>query len=225
MSIRLVVLAALAALLLPSAAARADNPLLVATVGVGDGFNIALKDANGKDVKHLDAGTYTIQVHDLSTIHNFHLLGPGVDEATDPETASDVTWNVTFTDGTYKFQCDPHATVMHGSFTVGSVTAPPPPTRLKGAVGPGRSIALRYADGSRLTILAGSNTVVVSVNDRSRTDNFHLAGKGVNKTTGVGFRGRATWKLTLAAGKYLYRSDRHKTLRGSFTVSSSSYPG
>ncbi|MFL5966657.1 MAG: hypothetical protein ACJ747_08905 [Gaiellaceae bacterium] len=225
MSARLAVLSVLAALVLPSAAARADNPLLVATVGVNDGFNISLKDAAGNPVTHIDAGTYTIQVHDLSTIHNFHLLGPGVDQATDPETTADVTWTATFSDGTYKFQCDPHLTVMHGSFTAGTVTAPPPPTQLKATVGPARAIGLRYADGSRLTVLAGSNTVVIGVTDRSRTDNFHLTGQGVNKATGVGFRGRVTWRLTLAAGKYVYRSDRHKALRGSFTVSSSSYPG
>src|SRR5690348_14926609 len=128
MPVRLAVLTALAALVLPAAAARADNPVLIATVGVNDGFNISLKDANGQNVTHLDPGTYTIQVHDLSTIHNFHLKGPGVDEATDPETTSDPTWTVTFTDGKYTFQCDPHSTVMHGSFTVGTVATPPPAT-------------------------------------------------------------------------------------------------
>jgi plastocyanin len=225
MPIRLVVLAALAALVLPSAAAPADSPLLVATVGVNDGFVITLKDAAGKSVTHLDAGTYTIQVHDLSTIHNFHLLGPGVDQATDPETTEETTWTVTFTDGIYTFQCDPHATVMHGTFSVGTATTPPPAVRLRASVGPRRSIALRYANGGKLTVLAGSNAVVIAVDDRSRSDNFHLTGPGVNRATGVAFRGRTTWKLTLAAGKYAYRSDRHKALRGSFTVSSSSYPG
>ncbi|TML74611.1 MAG: hypothetical protein E6G13_00425 [Actinobacteria bacterium] len=221
MPVRLALLTALAALVLPAAAARADNPVLIATVGVNDGFNISLKDANGQNVTHLDPGTYTIQVHDLSTIHNFHLSGPGVDEATDPETTSDPTWTVTFTDGKYTFQCDPHRTVMHGSFTVGTVAAPVPATQLRASVGPGRTIALRDANGSRLTVLTGSTSVVVAVNDRSRADNFHLIGTGVNRATGVGFRGRATWKLKLAAGKYVYRSDRHKALRGSFTVSTS----
>jgi hypothetical protein len=59
---------------------------------------------------------------------------------------------------------------------------------------------------------------VIAVNDRSRVDNFHLAGPGVNKRTGVAFRGRVTWHFTLSAGKYVYRSDKHKKLRGSFTV-------
>ena len=46
----------------------------------------------------------------------------------------------------------------------------------------------------------------------------------MNKSTGVRFRGKATWRLTVAPGKYVYRSDKHKKLHGSFIVSSSGYP-
>ena len=219
MLVRLAVLTALlAAVLLPSSAANADNPVLVATVGVGDGFNISLKDANGAPVTHLDPGTYTIQVHDDSEIHDFHLFGPGVNMATPVGDAVDVTWTVTFQDGTYKFQCDPHAGVMHGSFTVGNVATAPPATKLNASVGPGHRIALRNSNGTRLTLLTGTTKVVIAVNDRSRADNFHLRGAGVNKATGVRFRGRVTWRLTLSPGAYVYRSDRHRSLRGAFTV-------
>jgi plastocyanin len=219
MLVRLVVItASVAAVLLPSGAAQADNPVLVATVGVGDGFNIVLTDASGTRVTHIDAGTYTIQVHDESEIHDFHLFGPGVNEATPVGDKVDTTWTVTFQDGTYKYHCDPHANVMHGSFTVGSVTAPPPATKLNASVGPGRRIALRNTNGTKLTLLSGTTKVVVAVNDRSRVDNFHLRGPGVNKATGRRFRGRATWRLTLGPGTYVYRSDAHKTLRGTFTV-------
>jgi plastocyanin len=216
-----VLTASLTALLLPSAAARADNPVLVATVGVGDGFNIVLADASGARVSHLDAGTYTIQVHDESEIHDFHLTGPGVNEATPVGDKVDTTWTVTLQDGTYKYQCDPHATVMHGSFTVGSVTAPPPATKLSASVGPGHKIALRNTDGTKLTLLAGTTKVVIGVNDRSRVENFHLRGPGVNKATGRRFRGRLTWRLTLRPGSYVYRSDAHASLRGRFTVTAS----
>ena len=224
MLVRTAVVASLlaAVVLLPSRVARADNPVLVATVGVGDGFNIALKDASGSAVTHLDAGTYTIQVHDESEIHNFHLIGPGVNMATPVGDEVDVTWTVTFQDGTYKFQCDPHAGVMKGSFTVGNVTAAPPATKLTGAVGPGRRITLRTAAGTKLTLLSGTTKAVVTVNDRSRTDNFHLRGPGVNKATAVRFRGRVTWRLTLRPGAYVYRSDAHRSLRGTFTVTASS---
>ena len=219
MRIRIAILAA-GLLLIPVSGAGADNPVLTAIVGSNDAFSITLLDASGKRVTHLDAGTYTIQVHDLSEIHNFHLTGPGVDQATEVDIKQDATWTVTFTDGTYNYVCDPHANVMHGAFTVGAVTTPPPPaprTQLRATVGPRRTITFRAADGTKPT-LVGIVPVALVVNDRSKTDNFHLVGRGVNKATGVGFRGRVTWRLTLRPGKYVYRSDRHKTLRGSFTV-------
>jgi hypothetical protein len=37
------------------------------------------------------------------------------------------TWTVTFTDGIYRYVCDPHASSMNGSFSVGSAQPPPPP--------------------------------------------------------------------------------------------------
>jgi plastocyanin len=222
MSVRpLVLVACAAAIVLPSATAKADNPTLTGSVGKNDAFVIALLDAGGNPVKHLDPGTYTIRVHDASQIHDFHLLGPGVNEATPVEDAVDVTWTVTFQDGTYNFQCDPHANVMHGSFTVGNVTAPPPPTNLKASVGPGRRIALRTASGTKLTVLTGPTKAVITVNDRSRVDNFHLRGPGVNKATGVRFHARVVWRLTLRQGAYVYRSDAHHSLHGTFTVTAS----
>jgi plastocyanin len=222
MSVRLAVLAAaVLASLVSLSRARADNPVLVATVGQGDGFNITLVDAAGTRVTHLDAGTYTIRVHDLSEIHDFHLFGPGVSESTAVENKEEATWTVTLTDGTYTYQCDPHRTVMHGSFTVGTVSTPPPPTALKALVGPGRRIALRTASGSRVTLFTGTTRVVVAVVDNSRSDNFRLRGPGINRATGIRARGRTSWHLTLKPGVYRYRSDAHRTLRGTFTVTGS----
>jgi hypothetical protein len=206
----------LVAAVLPSAFAQADNPRLVGTVGTNDAYVITLRDADGNPVTHLDPGTYDIAVRDVSELHNFHLRGPGVDQATIPEEAQTVTWTVTFTDGTYTYQCDPHSSLMHGSFTVGNVPPPPVPATLTGTVGPRRTIAVRDDYGKLKTIPAGP--VVLTVTDRSRLDNFHLTGTGVNRKTGVAFRGRVSWKLTLRAGRYTYRSDKHKTLRGTFTV-------
>jgi plastocyanin len=205
-----------AAAMLPSSLAQADNPRLVATVGTNDAFVITLRDANGNPVTHLDPGTFDIAVRDVSELHNFHLRGPGVDQATIPEETQTVTWTVTFSDGTYTYQCDPHASLMRGSFTVGDVPPPPAPVALSAAVGPRRTISLRGEHGKVQTLAAGQ--VVVTVNDRSRVDNFHLTGAGVNRKTGVAFRGSVTWKLTLKPGRYTYRSDRHKSLRGTFTV-------
>jgi plastocyanin len=61
-------------------------------------------------------GTYTIQVHDLSTTHDFHLTGPGgVDRRTDVGEIEHPIWTVTFRAGTYTFKCDVHAS-MKGTF-------------------------------------------------------------------------------------------------------------
>ncbi len=88
---------------------------------VGPGYTISLTQ-NGTKVTHLDPGTYTVSVNDLATQHNFHLQGPGVDQATSVDDTGTATWTVTLTDGTYTYQCDAHPTTMFGSFTVGAVT-------------------------------------------------------------------------------------------------------
>ncbi|TML97060.1 MAG: hypothetical protein E6G03_03570 [Actinobacteria bacterium] len=211
MAIRILLGALLGAMFLPSVLAQADNPRLVGTVGRNDTFTIALQDPSGKAVTSLEPGTYDIEVHDLSEEHNFHLVGPGVDQATDIAAAQDVVWTVTFTNGTYRFQCDAHSTTMRGRFTVGTVAAS---NVLKASVGPKRTITLQPK-----TVAAGPARITVV--DRSRTDNFHLVGPGVNRKTGVVFRGRATWNVALQGGRYTYRSDKHKRLRGSLTVTSS----
>ena len=85
---------------------------------VGPGFTITLKTAQGTLVKKLKAGTYTVQIRDLSPIHDFHLLGPGVNKKTSVVNTGSVTWTVRLTRGLYRYHCDPHRTIMHGSFTV-----------------------------------------------------------------------------------------------------------
>ena len=98
--------------------AQAAAPALSGSVGPDTNFTITLKDAKGAKVTALKAGAYTIMVSDNSAIHNFHLTGPGVNKDTGVKTKGRVTWNVTLQKGTYKFVCDPHATIMKGSFTV-----------------------------------------------------------------------------------------------------------
>ncbi len=48
---------------------------------VGPEFTISLTDAQGNRVTKLDPGAYEIEVTDRSDFHNFHLQGPGVNEA------------------------------------------------------------------------------------------------------------------------------------------------
>lgn len=108
--------AAVAALAVPAFAAPAKSPGLVGETGPG--FTIEVK-LNGKDVKTLKAGTYKLEIEDKSTIHNFHLIGPGVNKKTTVPFKGDQTWTVKLKKGTYTYQCDPHAAAgMKGTFTV-----------------------------------------------------------------------------------------------------------
>jgi plastocyanin len=78
----------------------------------GPGFTITM---SAKTVK---AGSYVITIHDKSSIHNFHLTGPGVNKKTSVTAIGTFTWKVTLKKGTYKFVCDPHKTIMHGVLKV-----------------------------------------------------------------------------------------------------------
>jgi plastocyanin len=93
----------------PTFAATNANPLIATD---GPGFTITM---NKKTVK---AGTYVITIHDRSTIHNFHLIGPGVNKKTSVAAVSTTKWTVKLKKGTYKFVCDPHKTIMHGVLKV-----------------------------------------------------------------------------------------------------------
>jgi hypothetical protein len=65
---------------------------------------------------------------------------------------------------------------------------------------------------------AGAFSIVV--NDRSATDGFRLSGPSITKATTAKFRGKITWKVKLAAGRYSYGSALHAKQRHTFTVSS-----
>ena len=59
------------------------------------------------------------------------------------------------------------------------------------------------------------------VSDRSRADNFHLSGPGIDRKTSVAGRQTVTWKMRLRSGVYRYRSDAHPRLRKTFRVTRS----
>jgi hypothetical protein len=111
---KVLLLAALAAVMLVPAAFAA-TPILNGTDGPG--FTITLKKA-GVKVTKLKAGTYLFKIADKSSIHNFHLIGPGIDKKTAVGFQGNVTWKLTLKKGTYKFMCDPHRSFMKVSFTV-----------------------------------------------------------------------------------------------------------
>jgi plastocyanin len=221
----LVALVAAGALLVPGAAvsgARQQNRLIGA---VGPGFTITLSTESGQPVKQLEAGSYTIEVQDRSAIHNFHLVGPGVDRRTEVDFVGTETWQITVQSGAYTYVCDPHAAAMRGSFAVGGAKSPSPAPsskrktkKLTGSVGPGFTISLRSSGGRSVKKMT-AGTYRITVRDRSSSHNFHLRGPGINKATAVAFRGTVTWSVRLKKGMYRFVCDPHRqTMRGSFRV-------
>lgn len=108
--ILIVAVASLAALVaaLPAGAA---TPTYQGTVGPG--FTIKLAKTPTKP------GKVTFVLADKSSIHDFHIVGPGVNVKTSVGGTGTKTFTVTLKKGTYKFMCDPHASIMHGSFKIG----------------------------------------------------------------------------------------------------------
>ena len=109
-------LLALAAVLGGRAAAPAAGSQTVNGTD-GPGFTITLKQHN-KVVKTLAPGTYVFVIDDKSNIHNFHLTGPGVNKKTSVAAVGKKTWRLTLRNGTYRYVCDPHLTLMKGKFVV-----------------------------------------------------------------------------------------------------------
>jgi plastocyanin len=85
----------------------------------GPGYEIKLTNYNFVKIKHVKPGVYTFVIQDRSTIHNFHLVGPGVNKTTPVRYLGTKTWSkLRLKKGTYRYFCDPHKGSMKGSFTV-----------------------------------------------------------------------------------------------------------
>jgi plastocyanin len=69
-------------------------------------------------VTTLPAGSYTLLTDDQSDIHNFHLTGAGVDVSTDVSGSGTDSFDIELQEGSYHYQCDPHASSMNGDFEV-----------------------------------------------------------------------------------------------------------
>jgi plastocyanin len=86
---------------------------------VGPGFTITLTK-QGKNVTKLKAGVaYRFVISDRSSIHDFHLSGPGINRVlTGVGFTGTKSFVLRLRKGTYRFVCDPHSDVMHGRFAV-----------------------------------------------------------------------------------------------------------
>jgi hypothetical protein len=141
-------------------AGAAGNRKLFAQVGTQadpNAFSISLKDSAGQPVGLLGAGNYDIQIDDWASAHNFHLFhSAGADVFTTPVigTLHTTMSGVSLSAGSYEYQCDPHASILNGSFTVVSALAPDgsgtmsTTTRYVSAGGTGRTISFTYKAGT-----------------------------------------------------------------------------
>jgi plastocyanin len=114
--------AAIAATAVPSGNAK-DRFDLKGEVYGNTAFKIEMKNAAGRKLTRIKAGTYRIKIEDKATIHNFRLKGPGVNRATSTPRMTETIWTVRLKPGRYVFVCDPHATTMRGSFRVTAANA------------------------------------------------------------------------------------------------------
>jgi plastocyanin len=112
MRILVMLAAAVGALALTVGVAGAATTVGKLTATDGPGFTITMS------AKAVKAGTYRITVRDRSSIHNFHLIGPGVNKKTSVGTVSTTVWTLKLKRGTYRFMCDPHASFMKGVLKV-----------------------------------------------------------------------------------------------------------
>jgi len=89
---------------------------------------------------------------------------------------------------------------------------------LKGEVGPSFTIEVTKAGKDVKKLKAGAYKI--KVEDKASIHNFHLFGPGLNKKTGVAFKGEVTWTIKLKPGRYTYQCDPHHLsgMRGTFRV-------
>ena len=80
---------------------------------------------------------------------------------------------------------------------------------------------MRIGPGPSLTAPArlAKGRYAITVRDASATDNLHLKGPGVDRKTGIAFKGQTHWTVTLKAGSYRVFSDAHHTLTRTIRVS------
>jgi hypothetical protein len=69
-------------------------------------------------LKSLKAGSYSITVRDRTKVHNFHLVGKGVNRKTGKAAVGTFTWSVKLQKGALRYFSDQSPTRVKGSLTV-----------------------------------------------------------------------------------------------------------
>jgi hypothetical protein len=86
---------------------------------VGPGFTIDLTLGGTKVTKLKNGVRYRLVIGDRSSIHDFHLSGPGLNRVlTGVDFVGTKSIALTLKKGVYRYVCDPHSGLMHGSFRV-----------------------------------------------------------------------------------------------------------
>ncbi len=111
--------AAVTTAMIVGSATAASKPQLVGVVGQNNAFKITMS-FDGKPVKTLKAGTYTVVIHDDSKMHNYELDGPNGKSWTFTQVpfVGTKTFTLKLTPGAYKAYCAPHEPTMFQHFTV-----------------------------------------------------------------------------------------------------------
>jgi hypothetical protein len=116
---------AVAVAFLAPAAARPATTTLVAKSGFHGAFTITLAFPDGRKVRTLPAGTYTLVVHDYSKIHNFAL---GSQTRNRRLLTTGIRWvgtrryTLKLVPGSYAYACSAHFQTMNGRFVVTGTT-------------------------------------------------------------------------------------------------------
>ena len=115
----LLVIVAIAAAALAATGSGSATAAKTVNGTVGPGFTITLT-LQGKNVTKLKAGTaYRFVISDRSSIHDFHVSGPGLNRVlTSVEFTGTKSFVLKLKKGSYRFVCDPHSGIMHGRFLV-----------------------------------------------------------------------------------------------------------
>jgi hypothetical protein len=118
---RTLLAAALAGTFALAGVAQAQNPVLIAKVGLHNSYKIALRTPDGKLVRSIPAGTYSIVVHDYSRFHNFALGSQTENKrlfTTGIRWVGTRTYTLTLGPGNYAYACSAHFRTMNGTFVV-----------------------------------------------------------------------------------------------------------